>query len=139
MPSDCHVHFTGNPARAKLDAKSLPGNVHFLGYLPEHDYWAAILGCDAVVDLSLMPDCLVCGAYEALAAGKPMILSDNAASRQLFAGAAVYSEPNSAAIRDALAMARSCSATITATLPAARVRFTHEWQDSLAKLKELLH
>ena len=47
-------------------------------------------------------DCLVCGAYEALALGKPMLLSDNLASRELFGDAALYTDNTAAAIRAAL-------------------------------------
>jgi glycosyltransferase involved in cell wall biosynthesis len=43
-----------------------------------------------VIDLTAMPDCLVCGAYEALAVGRPLLLTDIPAARTLFAQAACF-------------------------------------------------
>ena len=37
-----------------------------------------------------MDNCLVCGAYEGVAVGRPLVLSDNAATRSLFRRGAVY-------------------------------------------------
>ena len=37
-----------------------------------------------MLDLTLKPNCLVCGAYEALALQKPMVLTGNPATRDLF-------------------------------------------------------
>ena len=60
-----------------------------------------------VCDLTLKPDCLVCGAYEALAVGKPMVLSDNPPTRETFGTAAVLTgddpEAIAAALRGAIA------------------------------------
>lgn len=62
----------------------------FTGYLPEEEYWNLLASSDFIADLSLMENCLVCGAYESVALSKPVILSDNAATRQLFRKGAVY-------------------------------------------------
>ena len=47
---------------------------------------------DATIDLTTRENCLVCGAYESLAAGKPMILSKTRALMNYFSQAAVYVE-----------------------------------------------
>jgi len=44
------------------------------------------------MDETLMDGCLVCSAYKAVAVGEPTILSDHAASKELFAGAAVFAD-----------------------------------------------
>ena len=134
LPTDVHIHFTGNPHRATSRLPECPDNVHFLGYLPERDYWAAILGCDVVLDLSLMPDCLVCGAYEALAACKPMILTDNRATRELFGEVSIVSDPTSTGIRDALNAAIGARDHIAAILPSARDNYSKRWATRVMEL-----
>ena len=82
----------------KLDlaaAQSVLANVHFTGLLDEAEYWRLLQTADAVIDLTLMDNCLVCGAYEALAVRKPMFLSNNLSGMELF-GASVPDTDNRA-------------------------------------------
>jgi hypothetical protein len=51
------------------------------------------------MDLTILKDCLVCGAYEGIAVGKPLILSDTAATKNLFARGCVYVTPTVESIR----------------------------------------
>jgi glycosyltransferase involved in cell wall biosynthesis len=139
LPEGCIIHFTGNAARANVGSISLPRNVRLLGYLPEEEYWAAVLGCDVVLDLTLMPDCLVCGAYEALAAGKPMVLSDNAPSRQLFGSVAVFTVPTRFAIAEALKRSTVDLDRIAKSLPSSREQYESSWRRSVDVLRELVH
>lgn len=70
--------------------KIYSGSVTFTDFLPEKEYWELLDEADFIVDLTLMDDCLVCGAYEAVALGKPAMLSDNKATRDYFHKGAVY-------------------------------------------------
>lgn len=84
---------TGNSRKLAPELRdSMPANVRLTGFLPEHDYWQLMADCHVVLDLTLKTDCLVCGAYEALSLNKPMILSGNGASRDLFGSFAVFPE-----------------------------------------------
>jgi glycosyltransferase involved in cell wall biosynthesis len=84
---------TGNSRKLAPELRdSMPTNVRLTGFLPEHDYWKLMADCHVVLDLTLKADCLVCGAYEALSLNKPMILSGNGASRDLFGSFAVFPE-----------------------------------------------
>jgi glycosyltransferase involved in cell wall biosynthesis len=87
-------------------AANVPENVRFTGFLDEGDYWCLLKGADVIVDLTVMPNCLVCGAYEALAVGKPMVLSRNPASVDLFGEAAVFTDNSADDIRCALQKVR---------------------------------
>jgi glycosyltransferase involved in cell wall biosynthesis len=83
---DVQFYMTGNPARLSPALRAqVPPNLTLTGFLKESRYWGMLQSCDAVLDLTLMPDCLVCGAYEAIALGKPLILSNNRASLTTFA------------------------------------------------------
>jgi len=84
---------TGNARRcppALLGSK--PANVELTGFLDDRSYWTLLAASRAVGDLTSMPDCVVCGAYEALALGVPMVLTDNPAGRRLFGNVAVFTD-----------------------------------------------
>ena len=134
LPDWITIHFTGDPKRSATPLPQPAANIRFLGYLPEPDYWAAILGCDAVIDISTMPDCLVCGAYEALSACKPMLLADNRASRSLFGSFSMFTSPTPADIKDAL-VAMACADRRSAPdLLAARSKYSLWWAERVTLL-----
>lgn len=105
MP-DVRFAFSGDATRLRKTGIHLPANVRLTGYLPDRAYWELLSGARVVCDLTLKPDCLVCGAYEALAIGKPMVLSNNPATDEIFGSAAILtgSAPDeiAAALRRAL-------------------------------------
>lgn len=131
---DVQFKVTGNARRCPpelLAAK--PGNVELTGFLAERDYWALLAASQAVLDLTGMPDCLVCGAYEALALGVPMILSDNPAGRRLFGQTAVFTATSpagiAAATEGALAKPRN---------QAAAGQYTAQWRTQMLGLRSAL-
>jgi glycosyltransferase involved in cell wall biosynthesis len=97
--------FSG-PAERYSGDTPVPANVRLTGFLDDTAYWRLLAQATVVCDLTLKPDCLVCGAYEALAVGKPMVLSDNPPTREIFGTAAVLtgngSEEIAAALRQAI-------------------------------------
>jgi glycosyltransferase involved in cell wall biosynthesis len=106
---DLHAHgyrlwVSGNYRRAGIDADRYPW-VRFLGFLSEDDYRETLASCGVVMDLTLLENCLVCGAYEAISIGKPLILSDTRALRAYFGSASVLTantpEAIAASVRDA--------------------------------------
>ena len=98
--------FTGDARRFRRDL-ALPRNVRLTGYLADKAFWGLLSDADVICDLTLKPDCLVCGAYEGLALAKPMVLSDNPPTRDLFGPAAILTGPRpdeiAAAVRAAFA------------------------------------
>ncbi|HOP47962.1 MAG TPA: glycosyltransferase [Desulfobacteraceae bacterium] len=87
-----YFHITGNYRKASPEiVGNAPSNVVFCGYLSEPDYINLLYSCDGIIDLTLMENCLVCGAYEAVSLGKPAILSNTKAIRRYFSKGAVYS------------------------------------------------
>jgi glycosyltransferase involved in cell wall biosynthesis len=58
--------------------------VKLLGFLSEEDYLRELLSCSAVLVLTSRENCLNCGAYEAVSAGKPGVLSDTEVLRNYF-------------------------------------------------------
>jgi glycosyltransferase involved in cell wall biosynthesis len=93
IDSSTCIYITGRYQKASSDIiKQSSPNVIFAGFLPEQTYINLLYSCDVVIDLTLMQDCLVCGAYEAIALGKPVILSNTQALRNYFYQGAVYTE-----------------------------------------------
>lgn len=119
---------TGNAEKLRRRARSVPSNVRLTGFLPDADYWSLLAHAAVIVDLTLMPDCLVCGAYEGLAVGRPLVLTDNEAGRALFGAAAVFCDPSAEDIVASVRAAISNQASIAANAQAHRKRFTLEWQ-----------
>jgi glycosyltransferase involved in cell wall biosynthesis len=128
-------HVTGNDRKLPAtERQKLPANVTLAGFLPESDYWALMGSCDVVLDLTLMPDCLVCGAYEALSLHKPMILSDSPAARQLFEPAALMASPDPAGIEASVRGARARNGELLAAAPQVAARFAADWKRSASAL-----
>lgn len=91
LPAEVVINFTGNFKKLPEHVhKCISENVHFLGYLSESDYWEAIKGADLVMDLTFMENCLVCGAYEAVAVGIPLVLSNTRVLKAFFHRGALF-------------------------------------------------
>jgi glycosyltransferase involved in cell wall biosynthesis len=90
---------SGNYKKATADLSRFPW-VHFLGFLPSDEYYGYLQSASLVLDLTTREDCLVCGAYEALAASKPLIVSRTVALREYFGEAVVLTDNTSEAIRE---------------------------------------
>ena len=74
--------------------ESVSYHIKFTGYLPDKDYWDLLFSADTIVDLTNLNNCLVCGAYEAVAVGTPLILSDTEVLRTYFSRGAIYTSNN---------------------------------------------
>jgi len=82
------LYITGN--YKKLDSKivdTVPNNVVFTGFLDDQDFINMIYSVDAIMVLTTAESCMLCGCYEAVAAGQPLITSNMKALREYFTGA----------------------------------------------------
>lgn len=97
-----HVYVTGNYRKRNINPVSMPGNVTLMGYVSEDEYVDMLNSVDATIDLTARDDCLVCGAYETVAVGKPQILSDTRALRSYFHKGAIYTSHSAQSIGNAI-------------------------------------
>jgi hypothetical protein len=102
LHSGISIFITGNYHGKLKNIKEIPENIQFTGYLSTVNYWSQLLSSDIIMDLTTPEDCLVCGAYEALAIPKPMILSDTKINREYFFTGCIYSKSSSADIAEAI-------------------------------------
>lgn len=135
LQSKVRLSFTGNFHKLPLALRQgAPGNVDFKGFLDEEEYWTLLRQSDAVLDLSTMDNCLVCGAYEAVALGRPSILSDNPACRELFQGAAVFAGATTESIVQALQLLRADHQPLTLSTRATAEKLRQRWALGAAAL-----
>jgi glycosyltransferase involved in cell wall biosynthesis len=138
LPREMVVHVSGNYGKAGVDVSQLPANVHLTGYLSEHAYVRQLASSDIVVDLTNRSDCLVCGAYEAIACGVPLVLSDTQANRALFRKGVVYTRHEPEAIAAAIATAAVHLRELREEIASLRAQLAVEWEDRRRRLEEEL-
>jgi glycosyltransferase involved in cell wall biosynthesis len=90
---------SGNYRKASIEPAHFPW-VRFLGFVPYEVYCDYLRSCALIVDLTVLDDCLVCGGYEALAAGKPLVLSRTSALLDYFGTAALLTDNTTAGIAE---------------------------------------
>jgi glycosyltransferase involved in cell wall biosynthesis len=134
MLPDVRFAFSGPAERYRGTPDATPPNVILTGFLEDPAYWKLLAQAKVVCDLTLKPDCLVCGAYEALALGKPMVLSDDLATRQLFGPAAVLTQNNPEAIAAAVKRAIAERARLEAGARELRETFGLRWRTQAAAI-----
>ncbi len=95
------LYVSGNVRRGHIDVATFPW-VTFLGYVDEDVYYHYLRSCSVVMDLTACEDCLVCGAYEAMALERPLILSETKALREYFGQACIMTANTPSAIADSV-------------------------------------
>jgi glycosyltransferase involved in cell wall biosynthesis len=127
--------FTGNfRACSELVLDRVPDNVRFTGFLNDEEYWNLLHSSDVIVDLTLMDNCLVSGAYEAVAVRKPAVISDNPASRELFGGVASFTDNSAKSIRACIEELLQPPAVFPAERELAVRRMQTDWNRRAAEL-----
>jgi glycosyltransferase involved in cell wall biosynthesis len=135
LPPDVHVHVTGNDKR--LDPRvraSAPPNVVFTGFLPEDAYIALLARADCILELTKNDHTLLCGAYEAVSLGRPLVLSRKEALTRYFCKGAVVTDNEPAAIAAAVTQALATRASLERDIRTLRDELTTDWSDRFARL-----
>ena len=137
--ANIELYVTGNHRKlTPAAAQRAPSNVHLTGFLSEREYWTLLQSADAIIDLTLMDNCLVCGAYEALAVGKPMLLSKNRAGVELFGDSALYTDNDAADIRRMLEQLKRECARLARASVAKRAELAAGWSARAERLAQIL-
>jgi len=102
---DQYLYITGNYKKSTKYSKlanKLPQNIIFTGFLEEREYQSLLVSADIVMVLTTQEHTLTCGAYEGVALGKPLIVSNTNAMRDYFGAGVEYTDPDRAAIKKSL-------------------------------------
>jgi len=131
---------TGNYKKrlSQESINNLPDKVQLLGFVDRNDYIQLMQNALVMVDLTTRKDCLVCGAYEAVAAEVPLLLSDSDVNREVFTGGAIYTLNDSDAIADAMGYALENISTLKSEVKAFKVDYLQRSEHQIGRLKEQL-
>ncbi len=89
---DLDVVISGNYNKVVVPNNILNNSrIHLPGFMPENEYLSRLKKSLVTVVLTNDEDCLVCGAYEAISANRPLLLSDTSALRTCFGNYAFFS------------------------------------------------
>jgi len=122
----------------KKFGENLPPNVSLTGFLPTDEYLEWLACSNVVLDLTEMPDCLVCGAYEAIAVRTPMILSDNLANRSLFGSCALITVNRAKNIAAAVRSAKDNNQLLVKKTNAFAKTYGPQWIETAKELKDII-
>lgn len=133
-----HIYVTGSFRKVKWVPEEMPGNLHLTGYLPDRDYIDLLHSVDAVMVLTTQENCLVCGAYEGVAAGKPIILSNREALRSYFSAGAVFVEDDAASIASGIGEAIAGADDLKGEVAELRARLNKDWRERFDSVEKRL-
>jgi glycosyltransferase involved in cell wall biosynthesis len=134
LPQPLVFTITGRPRGPLAQLARSTGRVELSGFVSEPDYVTLLSGAKVIVDLTTREDCLVCGAYEALALGRPLVVSDSRALRELLRDGAVFAKNEPEDIARAVAEASGDESRWSAQCAARRESYVVEWQIAAAEL-----
>jgi glycosyltransferase involved in cell wall biosynthesis len=104
-----------------------PSNVTFTGFLPRPDYVAMLSRADAIMVLTTRDLTMLCGAYEAVAVGKPLITSDWPVLRNYFSKGAVYIDNSAESIRRAALEVADQNQRLRDEMRELKSELSHHW------------
>ncbi len=133
---DFILYVSGNYSRLAAEVvASLPENVKLIGFVPEQEYEAMLCSVDAVMDLTTRENCLLCGAYEAVGAEKPMLLSRKKALQEYFSKGVVYVDNTAEGIIDGLQKLKRDYPALAQEIVSLKKELEMEWAATLKKLE----
>jgi glycosyltransferase involved in cell wall biosynthesis len=123
------IYVTGDPKKChgKLPA-TIPGNVILTGFLPEEEYVKMLAAAELVVVLTRREDCLLCGAYEAVSLGKPLITSDRRVLREYFHKGAAYTDNSAADLAEKIRTCIDHHDRMSAEAKSLKIEITESWK-----------
>jgi len=129
------IHITGN--FRKLDdavLRSAPSNVVFTGFLDEQDYINMLFSVDAIMVLTTSDACMLCGCYEAISAGRPLITSDKEVLKDYFTEA-VFVDNTVRGIADCIRKVFERKSYYEDGIARLRARLVPEWESRYEDLE----
>jgi len=137
LPDEIHIYFTGR-FEGKIDPDHHQDNIHFTGFIPDHDYLELLNSSDIIIDLTLRDNCLVCGAYEALALNKPIVLSNTIVLKNYFSKGCVYTNPNHTDINQAIMEAIRNIVNLKKDIKILKIEIETQWKEKISELNCIL-
>lgn len=114
-------------------------NIIFTGYLEKEEYFLLLQESDAVMVLTTRPYTLLCGAYEAVAFGKPLITSDLPLLRRHFHQGTIHVDNTATGIGKGIREGFSRLDDLRREILDLREKKDREWNEKFELLKGILY
>ena len=139
LPAGYRLSITGKVANCPPDIlKSAAPNTTCTDFLSEEDFHTLLATSDVIMDLTTFDDCLVCGAYESVSLGVPLVLSDSPVNREYFDSGVVYAENEADALCRAMVNAVENNVELRTDILDLRCRLQESWRARLTGLLTLV-
>jgi glycosyltransferase involved in cell wall biosynthesis len=138
--SDIDFFFSGNFHIVEKSGKKLPAqsHIHFTGFLAADKYEELLCRANVILVATKLEGCLCCGAYEALAVGKPLVLSSTQALREYFGEGPIYTGESPKDIEKAIRQALLNQEEITNLVQKRAQELKEDWELKIGSLNALL-
>jgi glycosyltransferase involved in cell wall biosynthesis len=134
---DITIYVTGKYS-GKVNTLDLPLNIKLLNYLPEQSYWNLLFSCNIIMDLTTRENCLVCGAYEGIAIGKPLILSNTNTIRSYFKKGCIYVNSDADSIANGITIAVANIKNLQQDIILLKKEMEADWEKSFIEFKNAI-
>ena len=129
IASSTFIYITGNWKKRAAELPAiLPDNVVLTGFVSNTEFDQLLFSADVILDLTTRDDCMVCGAYEGVAAEKPLILSSSPVLEAYFDKATIYTANNTESIAEAIDYAIASLDSLKAESVKFRVELGQRWE-----------
>lgn len=115
-----------------------PPNVRLTGWLNDADYGALLRAARVLVALTTRDHTTLCGAWEALYAGQPLVTSDWPVLRGAFPQGAVFTGASAHEITAAIHLALAQEDSLRAAMQTLAARKRQTWATSIVQLRQLI-
>ncbi len=133
--NDASLFITGRRKNAATLLRFESEQIIFTDFLSLEDYEALIANANLLIDLTTREDCLVCGAYEAISVGVPILLSDTSANREVFPIGTLYAKNTGREYQNALKEFALRDTELQAGILKMQEEFLPYWERSFSELK----
>ncbi len=139
LGADTAIYITGDQRRF-LEGFSgvIPGNIVFTGFLSERDFQSLLGASDAIVVLTKDEHLLLCGAYEAVSLGKPLVLSNTRSLRDYFQDGPVFVDNQGPGIAEAVRYVIEHKDKAALGVRQLRARLNASWAEKFNELVSFL-
>lgn len=136
---DISFAITGDLRRLPAAVRATcPANVRLTGWLSETDYITLLRSANVVVCLTTEDHTLLCGAWEALYAGQPLVTSEWPFLRQAIPQGAIFTPATSESIAEAIQLAINDESQLREAMRALALSKRQAWETSFADLRGLI-
>lgn len=129
---------TGNYKKVNLDPSNYSSNIKFVGRVPWEEYDSILKNARFVLDLTTRENCLLMGAYEAVASEIPLILSNTNALRSYFYQGALFCKNEATDMKETIQLAFQIHPHLKYEIKRLKKDLSEQWQIQFEEINRLI-